>query len=212
MTFTADQVWGLAVAADRINGGYFKEAYWERAAPKYEAVKIKEANKVMVKQWLAANDFSVMTDEDVEKGRECRNHIKGLLLKTLSGKISSFEKTALSISQMDTFTGSNLFEFSIISCLPAAMRREQDYIAYRRELLASVPLAGNVGDIVQGEVRVSSCTFDENYNRYRVTGMMGESFVNFWYKAELKGTHTIKGKIRNLRDDNATQLHYVKII
>lgn len=212
MTFTADQVWGLAVAADRINGGYFKEAYWERAAPKYEAVKIKEANKVMVKQWLAANDFSVMTDEDVEKGRECRNHIKGLLLKTLSGKISSFEKTALSISQMDTFTGSNLQEFSIISCLPAAMRREQDYIAHKRELLASVPLTGKVGDPVQGEIRVSSCTFDENYNRYRVTGMMGESFVNFWYKAELKGTQTIKGKIRELRDDNATQLHYVKII
>ena len=26
--FTADQVWGLAVAADRINEGYFKEPVW----------------------------------------------------------------------------------------------------------------------------------------------------------------------------------------
>ena len=212
MQFTADQVWGLAVAADRINGGYFKEPYWEQPAPKFEAVKIKEANKVMVKQWLAAGDFSAMTEEDVEKGQECRNHIKGYLLKTLSGKISSFEKTALAIAQMDTFTGSNLQEFGIVSCLPAAMRRNQDYIAYKRELLASVPLEGQLGDVVQGEVRVSACTYDENYNRFCVTGMMGESFVNFWYKAELKGTVRIKGKIRDFRGDNSTQLHYVKIV
>ena len=29
MLFTADQVWGLAIAADRINGGYFKESVYD---------------------------------------------------------------------------------------------------------------------------------------------------------------------------------------
>jgi len=29
MQFTADQVWALAVAADRINGSYLKEDQWE---------------------------------------------------------------------------------------------------------------------------------------------------------------------------------------
>jgi len=211
MEFTPDQVWGLAVTADRINGGYFKEAYWECPAPKYEAVKIKEANKVMVKMWLAANDFSQMTEDDVEQGRALRNYFKGYLLKTLSGKISGFEQNALRIAQMESFNGSNLLEFAIISCLPASSRRDREGLAHKRDVIASTQLEGAKGQKIQGEIHVVRCSFNQNYNKYRITAQMGESFVDFWYKAELKGRVMIKGKIREHRDDNTTQLHYVTI-
>ena len=49
MQFTAEQVWGLAVEADRINDGYLKEDLWDTAEA---GVRVKTANKVMVKQWL----------------------------------------------------------------------------------------------------------------------------------------------------------------
>ena len=45
--FTADQVWGAAVAADRINGGYLKEPVYARNLDVIE----KQANKQMVKDW-----------------------------------------------------------------------------------------------------------------------------------------------------------------
>lgn len=211
MQFTPDQVWGLAVAADRINGGYFKESYWECPAPKFEAVKIKEANKVMVKTWLAASDFSQMTDNDVEKGQEIRNHFKGYLLKTLSGKISGFEQTALKIAQMETFNGSNLLEFAVVSCLPASARRDKEGIAHQREVIASTQLEGMPGQKIIAEVRVVKCNFNQNYSKYRITALMGESFVDFWYKTELQGQVKIKGKIKEHRVNNTTQLHYVSI-
>lgn len=211
MEFTAEVVWGLAVAADRINGGYFSEPYWERPAAGFDSVKTREANKVMVKTWLAQQDFSAMTDEDVAKGQEIRNHIKGYLLKTLSGEISDFEKTALACAQMDIFGGNNLKEFSVISCLPAAMRRDKERLALKREILASVQLQGFKGDRVQGEIQVISCRYNEDYGKYRITALMGESYVDFWYKKELEGVVLIKGKIREQRANNTTQLNYVTL-
>jgi hypothetical protein len=211
MQFTADQVWGLAVAADRINGGYFKESYWECPAPKFDAVKIKEANKVMVKTWLAQNDFSQMTNEDIEKGQAFRNHFKGYLFKSLSKKISGFEQSALKIAQMETFNGSNLLEFAIISCLPASARRDKESLAHQREVIASTQLEGLPGQKIISEVQIIKCSFNQNYNKYRITGLMGESFVDFWYKSELQGQVKIKGKIKAHRENNTTQLHYVSI-
>ena len=55
MQFTADQVWGCAIAADRINGGYLKEPVYARNLDVIE----KQANKQMVKDWLRSNSFSL---------------------------------------------------------------------------------------------------------------------------------------------------------
>lgn len=211
MEFTADQVWGLAVAADRINGGYFAEPYWERPAAGFDSIKTREANKVMVKTWLAANDFSAMTEDDVVKGQEVRNHIKGYLLKTLGGEITGFEKTSLACSQMEVFTGKDLKEFAIISCLPAAMRRDRDRLDHKRNVMASVQLEGRKGHRIQGEIQVINCRFNQEYNKYRITALMGESYIDFWFKKELHGLAVIKGKIKDQRADNTTQLNYVTL-
>ena len=101
--FTADQVWGLAIAADRINGGYLKEPVYDFEVDQRNPVK--EANKAMVKRWLREGDFSAATAEDIERGRTVRHYFNGFLLKELSGKINDFEKQALKIAQKDEFTG-----------------------------------------------------------------------------------------------------------
>jgi hypothetical protein len=75
--FTADQVWGLAVAADRINEGYFKEPEFE---PDSNTL-VRKANKTMVKDWLRENNFSAATAADIETGRDVRNYFNGFLLK-----------------------------------------------------------------------------------------------------------------------------------
>jgi len=110
--FTADQVWGLAVAADRINDGYLKDDKWEQVND--QARKVSDANKVMVKAWLRENRQP--SAEDVEKGREYRKFFNGYTLKALMGGLSDFDRQALRIAQMDSFTGRNMLEFAIISC------------------------------------------------------------------------------------------------
>ena len=210
--FTADQVWGLAVAADRINGGYFKEDVYvmENQCQK----RTKEANKMMVKNWLRTGAFSEATAEDVAKGQEIRNYFNGFLLKQISGKINDFEAQALRIAQMDEFTSKNLLEFAIVSCLPSVMLRDQSRNELAREVRNSTQLQGNVGDKIQGEIEIVKSYYSQEYNKFRITAKLVDSFVDFWYNTSMDtGSRvSIKAKIKSVRGDNTTQLNFVKRI
>lgn len=210
--FTADQVWGLAVAADRVNEGYFKEPVWTTPEDGTPPKVVKDANKLLVKQWLRTNNFTAATEADIEKGREIRNYFNGFLLKQISGKINDFEQQALRIAQMDEFTGKNMLEFAIVSCLPSVMIRDQSRNELAREVRASTQLQGAVGDKIQGEIEVVKCYYSQEYNKYRITAKLVDSFVDFWYNNNLEAGQklTIKAKIKSVRGDNTTQLNFVK--
>jgi hypothetical protein len=208
MQFTADQVWGAAVAADRINGGYIKEPVYSRNLDVIE----KEPNKVIVKGWLRENSFGAITEADYAAGREIRHYFNGLLLKELSGKINDFERQALKIAQKDEFTGRDMLDFAIISCLPAAMLRDQARKELDSDIRSSTQLTAAVGDKVQGEVEVIKSFYSKDYNKYRITAKLGDSFVDFWFGKDLKGTVGIKGKVKAQRGNNTTQLNFVKTI
>lgn len=208
--FTADQVWGLAVAADRINGGYFKEDVYV-----YEGECRKmttQANKLMVKAWLRTGALSEATEADIEKGREIRSYFNGFLLKQISGKINEFEQQALRIAQMDEFTGKHMLEFAIVSCLPSVMIRDQSRNELAREVRHSTQLTGDVGDKIQGEIEVVKCYYNKDYDKFRVTAKLVDSFVDFWYNSNLEAGQklSIKAKIKSVRGDNTTQLNFVK--
>jgi hypothetical protein len=206
MQFTADQVWGAAVAADRINGGYIKEPVYSRNLDVIE----KEPNKVIVKGWLRENSFGAITEADYAAGREIRHYFNGLLLKELSGKINDFERQALKIAQKDEFTGRDMLDFAIISCLPAAMLRDQSRKELDSDIRSSTQLSAAVGDRVQGEIEVIKSFYSKDYNKFRITAKLGDSFVDFWFGKDLKGTVGIKGKVKAQRGNNTTQLNFVK--
>jgi hypothetical protein len=205
--FTADHVWGLAVAADRMNGGYVKADVY---AENLDVVQ-KQANKAMVKGWLR-NNQNPATAADVERGREVRNYFNGYLLKQISGKINDFEQTALRIAQMDEFTNRNMLEFSVVSCLPSVMLRDQSRKELKSAISSSVQLAGEEGDKIQGEIEVFKCDYNTTYDKFMVQARMGDSFVSFWFSSRLDGAVTIRAKIKSQRGDNTTQLNFVKII
>jgi hypothetical protein len=208
--FTADQVWGLAVAADRINGGYFKEDVYVMENECHK--RITQANKLMVKQWLREGAFTEATAEDVAKGQEIRNYFNGFLLKQISGKINEFEQQALRIAQIDEFTPKNMLEFAIVSCLPSVMIRDQSRNELAREVRGSTQLQGAVGDKIQGEIEIVKCYYSKDYDKFRVTAKLVDSFVDFWYNSNLEAGSkiSIKAKIKSVRGDNTTQLNFVK--
>jgi hypothetical protein len=205
--FTADHVWGLAVAADRMNGGYCKADVY---AENLDVIQ-KQANKAMVKAWLR-NNQNPATAADVERGREVRNYFNGYLLKQISGKINDFEQTALRIAQMDEFTNRNMLEFSVVSCLPSVMLRDQSRKELKSAISSSVQLAGDEGDKITGEIEVFKCDYNTTYDKFMVQARMGDSYVSFWFGSRLDGAVTIRAKIKSQRGDNTTQLNFVKII
>ena len=207
MTFTADQVWGLAARADTLNDGYVKEDIWNRNS---EAAFIsKRANKMLVKQWLREGE--VPTEEEVKLGREYRRFFNTYTMKALMGGLTSFESQALKIAQMEEFTDKNMLEFAIISCLPSSARREQARTELKREVFTSEQLPGNPGDAIRAEIEVLSASYSPYYSKYKVSARLGESFVDFWTATEIKGTVKIRAKIKQHRSDKTTQLNYVKV-
>ncbi len=209
--FTADQVWGLAVRADTMNGGYCKEPMFAATATHgidYNQ-KVKEANKVLVKQWLRENVQP--TNIEIQLGQQYRAQINTLTLKALSGKITEFEQTALKIAQKDEFTGRDMLDFAIVSCLPDVARRDKQRTELNREIYTSEQLQGQVGDTIVGEITVIRTRYNPEFSRYKIHARMGESFVDFWFGRDLEGTMRIKGKIKTQRGDKTTALNYVKI-
>jgi hypothetical protein len=210
-TFSAEDVWALAVAVDRINEGYFKEDQW-RVTGADSSELAKKANKSVVRDYLRKNDFSIVTDADRETGIEYRRHFTSYTMLAIQGQLNDFQHQALKIANMDQFTGRNMLEFAIVSCLPSIARRDCERTAIKREVFASVPLKGEEGDAIEGDILVMSANYSKEYLKYRVTARMGESVVDFWIKDALTKdeTYRIKGKIKGQRDNGITQLNFVK--
>ena len=211
VTFTADQVWGCAAAAQRINGGYCKMDEWmQNATPPYRS---KIANKELVKSWLRTQDFVEVTQEDIEAGRRARDHFKTYTLLMLAGQLNDFQQTAMRLANKESFTGRDMYDFAVISCLPDVAQRDQQRNELKREIYASEQLTGEEGTTVTGDITVLQCRFNPNYNKFRISARMGESFIDFWFAKELKGELKIKGKIKRVRcGEKTTALNYVKII
>ena len=210
MQFTADQVWACAAAAQRINGEYIKMDVWmHNATPPYRS---KQANKDMVKEWLRTNNFSEVTEEDYAAGRKARDHFKGYTLLAIAGRLNDFQQTAMRIATKDEFTGRDMYDFAVVSCLPSVALRDAAHTELKREIYQSEQLPGAVGDTIVGDITVIRTRYSQEYNKYRIDARMGESIVDFWHTKELKGELRIKGKIKQQRGNKATQLNYVKIV
>jgi len=209
MEFTADQVWGCAAAAQRINGGYCKEPVYDFDVDQKNPVT--QANKLMVKQWLREGNFAQITEADYAAGRQARDHFKSYTLLMIAGKLNEFQQTAYKIAVKDSFTGRDMYDFAVVSCLPSVASRDQQRTELKRDIYASEQLTGAVGAAVVGDITVISSRFNPDYNKHKITARMGESFVDFWFSKELTGELRIKGKIKAVRGDKTTQLNYVKI-
>lgn len=212
MSFSADIVWGCAVAADRINGGYVKETQWEFDEVNGEPLIKFESNKTLLKTWLQNNNFDLVTPADIEQGKVVRAFYKGFLLREMAGTITDFQRQALKIAMIDEFTGRMLLEFAITSCLPQSMRRDQMNTSLARAICDSTRLVGNIGDTVQGDIEVVKCMYAQDYNKHKVIAKMVDSFVEFWYNKHLEVGEClrIKGKIKAHSNDKTTRLNYVK--
>lgn len=208
--FTAEQVWGAVMAAHRINDGYFKEPVWDYNVD--QRAPVKDANKLMVRNWLRSNDLSKVTADDIERGMTVRAHFNSYMFLAIAGKLNDFQQQAYKISQMTEFKARQSLELAVASCLPMIYEKDRARKEFMEQLRNSTQLTGNVGDRVEGEIVVLDTRFNVNFNKWKIQAKMVDSYIDFWYNTNIaKGTVLrIKGKIKAVRGDNTTQLNYVK--
>jgi hypothetical protein len=206
LNFNANDVWGAAAAAQRINGSYIK------VPPADENSEyITETNRAIISNFLS--DTSLISDADKEQGELIRNYYKGLTFKILQGiKLNDFDNTAMTIANRDTIE--SMYDVAVIASLPSCyIRAKARDDANARVRDADGGYISSPGNKVSLDIEVVKCIYSRNYNTYFVTGITDNNqAVFFSYKDGMNAGKRIKiaGTVKAHRDDS-TQLNRVKV-
>lgn len=213
---SVSDVWAAAVAAQRVNGGYFKEyAYeWDETAGTQKLAKRR--NRDVMMEFLQNPDRILV--EDVEAGEQCRDFLaKDITFRAIKGQLTDFDRSVQQVLAVNErfYTVTNRYELAVVASLPNSVARAQErQTSDQRIQFARGGLIGNVGDKVTTNVEVLRTFYKTDFNIYFVTAITDQDqAVTFGFKEKFDmGTHlTIQGKVKAHRD-NLTQLNYVKVL
>jgi hypothetical protein len=208
LNFNADDVWGAACAAQRINGAYVKLSMLSESDKQLN----KLSNRQLVES-LLVDSFNI-TDEDREQGKKVRAFYQALTFKILQGKhLSEFDNNAMVLSNRDIITSN--YDLAVICSLPSCYERGVVRQSVDQRIsFARGGFIGKVGNKVSTSVEVLRSVYSQSYNVNFVTGINSDDQVVFFaYKKELDvgKMYDIYGNVKSHRD-NTTQLNRVKVI
>ena len=208
LNLVADNVWGAACQAQRINGSYVKLS----VLTEEDKSSNKLSNRQLIETFMV--DSSLITEEDMEQGKKVRAFYQALTFKILQGKqLNDFDNTAMLISNRNVITSN--YDVAVIASLPSCYERGvKRQTVDQRVNFATGGLIGTVGKKVSTSIEVLRSVFSQTYNVNFVTGINGDDQVVFFaYKKDLEAgkMYEIYGTVKGHRD-NTTQLNRVKVI
>ncbi len=213
---SVSDVWAAACAAQRVNGGYYKESHFEWNEVARANVLVKRRNRDIMMEFLQNPDR--IQAEDVEAGEQVRDFLqKDITFRALKGKLTDFDSsTSKCLAVTERFyTVSNRYELAVIAALPNSARRSQErQTADQRLRFARGGLIASVGTKITANVEVISANYSQQYNLFWIKAITDQDQpVMFSNKEKFDaGTFiTIQGKVKAHRD-NLTQLNYVKVL
>ena len=214
---SVDNVWGAAVAAQRINGSYVKETMY-KVDPEMSSNTVvdKRRNRDIMLDILA--NPALLTVEDIAQGQECRKFLQNdITFRALKGRLTDFDSsTSKVIAVEDEFdTVKHKLELAVVACLPQSHARSLEREAVQERVRqTSGALIGTPGVKVQLAVEIVKSNYSQQWNTWYATAVTADnSAVFFAYRQELaKGAkYTIVGTVKAHRD-GSTQLNRVSII
>ena len=208
LNLVADNVWGAACAAQRINGAYVKLSTLSESDKELN----KLSNRQMIESFMV--DSSLVTEEDMEQGKKVRTFYQAYTFKILQGKqLSDFDNTAMLIANRDVITSN--YDVAVIASLPSCYERGVVRQSVEQRInFAHGGFIGAIGNKVSTTVEVLRSVFSHSYNVNFVTGINSDDQVVFFaYKKELEvgKMYDIYGTVK-ARRDTTTQLNRVKVI
>jgi len=208
LNLVADNVWGAACQAQRINGSYVKLS----VLTEEDKSSNKLSNRQLIETFMV--DSSLITEEDMAQGKKVRAFYQALTFKILQGKqLNDFDNTAMLISNRDVITSN--YDVAVIASLPSCYERGVvRQSADQRINFATGGFVGKAGDKVKLEIEVIKCTYSQIYNVFFVTGITTNDqpvFFSYKNKVPTGDTMNIYGTVKAHRD-NITQLNRVKVL
>jgi len=214
---SVDNVWGAAVAAQRMNGSYVKETMY-KVDPEMSSNTVvdKRRNRDIMADILA--NPAQLTVEDIAQGQECRKFLQNdITFRALKNKLTEFDGSVSKVlavtEEFDTVK--HKLELAVVACLPQSHQRALERQAVQERVRqTSGAFVGQPGDKVQLDVEIIKSNYSQQWNTWYATGVTADNrAVFFAYRQQLGvgAKCTIHGTVKAHRD-GSTQLNRVSII
>lgn len=212
-SYVANDVWGAACAAQRINGEYIKEGqniYGADGAP----ISTIRRNRDIMLEFLHNPEH--LLEEDIEKAKKVRQYFQAYTFKILKGiELSDFDSNAMLVSNRDMIT--TRMDIAIIASLPSSYERGMKRANVdQRITFATGGYIGAPSNRVTLTIEILKMNYSQKWNTNYFTGITSDDQVVFFSynttgKLDIGDTYTIQGTVKAHRD-NITQLNRVKFV
>lgn len=213
--YSIDDVFAAAAVAQSINGRYIKDncVEWTVVDGKESSIQLT-ANKHLVKSILV--NPSQISNVDRSEGAAVRSYWKMKMFAILKGGASDYISKAVELASRESIASNDNLSLAIISSLPSGYARGMVQDAREEVKQDSVLLSehqGKIGDHITGRVKILDCIFSKNWQCYYITGKINHNVFLWASKVEVKPEleFNLKGRVKGHRDNNITQLNYVKL-
>jgi hypothetical protein len=216
MKHSVDNVWGAAVAAQRMNGSYLKETTYILDMDRNISVVDKRRNRDIMAEIL--ENPALLTVEDIAQGQECRKFLQNdITFRALKNKLTEFDTAVSKVLAVaeDFDTVKHKYELAVVACLPQSHTRSVAREANQARIQQTTgEYIGQVKDKVTLNVEIIRCVFSQNWNTWFATAITQDNQAVFFSIRESydAGTHlTIRGTVK-AHKDGSTQLNRVSIL
>jgi hypothetical protein len=213
---SVDNVWGAAVAAQRINGSYVKETQHRLDDTIGTIIVDKRRNRDIMVDILA--NPAQLTVEDIAQGQECRKFLQNdITFRALKNKLTEFDGAVSKVLAVEDDFDSvkHKYELAVVACLPQSHARSLERQAVQdRVRQTSGDHVGNLGDKVQLDVEIIKSNYSLQWNTWYATAVTPDNHAVFFAYRQQLGVGakcTIYGTVKAHRD-GSTQLNRVSII
>ena len=213
---SVDNVWGAAVAAQRMNGSYVKETVYRLDENTGVTVVDYRRNRDIMAEIL--ENPAVLTVQDIAQGQECRKFLQNdITFRALKNKLTEFDTAVSKVLAVaeDFDTVKHKYELAVVACLPQSHTRSLAREANQARIQqTSGEYIGQVKDKVTLNVEIIRCVFSQNWNTWFATAITQDNQAVFFSIRESHdaGTWlTIRGTVK-AHKDGSTQLNRVSIL
>ena len=222
-TLPTQEALAMAVAAQRINGGYIKDT---RRFSEPDN-KTQFSNKEIVKfAFYAETTFNHLpsdyvrptpTAEDYTQVAEIHKWMKRYVMLGL-GDLDDFKRDMIDSVSEDTVIYNNLGRIAFI---PEFVKRDQHESGLKKEIrieYRNSQYLGKEKDVVEGVIKILDKRYSSQWESYNYTAVMDGNLVSFMNKFEhnVGDMKRVKAKVKSqtqnkLFSANETRLNYVKL-
>ena len=222
-TLPTQEALAMAVAAQRINGGYIKDT---RRFSEPDN-KTQFSNKEIVKfAFYAETNINHLpsdyvrptpTAEDYTQVAEIHKWMKRYVMLGL-GDLDDFKRDMIDSVSEDTVIYNNLGRIAFI---PEFVKRDQHESGLKKEIrieYRNSQYLGKEKDVVEGVIKILDKRYSSQWESYNYTAVMDGNLVSFMNKFEhnVGDMKRVKAKVKSqtqnkLFSANETRLNYVKL-